>query len=346
MDTTEKSTVFCFKNNSFDIIRYWAAISVMIGHFMWMIQKYAATDSVFAIAVTKIFTFFPGVVVLFSMSGYLIAASYERSKNRKEFFSKRILRMYPELWVCTIVNLIIVCILAHDLLDKSIFIWLLTQIVGIANTPSCLNNFATGSINGALWTIFTEVQLYIVLGFIYNWVKKLNTKKWIILLCFLSICNVSAGFLSSTVGGAVAKIVERFFLTYALWFFIGVFCYVKCQKVIPILKRNILWILLLYVNMQLITVKIPGYYANIAVGCLLPFLVIGGGYCLPTARLSCDLSYELFLYHWIVLNIMVYFNLMQKLPWQIGLVFFVVLSTILAWLSWRFVGKGRKIKKD
>lgn len=64
------------------------------------------------------------------------------------------------------------------------------------------------------------------------------------------------------------------------------------------------------------------------------------------ARLSCDLSYELFLYHWIVLNIMVYFNLMQKLPWQIGLVFFVVLSTILAWLSWRFVGKGRKIKKD
>lgn len=44
--------------------------------------------------------FFSGVVVLFAMSGFLIAASLERSKDRKEFFIKRVLRMYPELWVC------------------------------------------------------------------------------------------------------------------------------------------------------------------------------------------------------------------------------------------------------
>ena len=73
--------------------------------------------------------------------------------------------MYPELWICTIVNLIVVCLLVPYLLDKSIIVWLFTQIFGIANTPACLNDFATGSINGALWTIFTEVQLYFVLGF-------------------------------------------------------------------------------------------------------------------------------------------------------------------------------------
>ena len=43
--------------------------------------------------------FFPGVVILFSMSGFLVSASIERSKNKKEFFAKRVLRMYPELWV-------------------------------------------------------------------------------------------------------------------------------------------------------------------------------------------------------------------------------------------------------
>ena len=62
-------------------------------------------------------------------------------------------------------------------MDKSIFIWLLTQIFGIAYTPSCLKDFATGSVNGALWTIFTELQLYIILGIVYNWIKKFDKKK-------------------------------------------------------------------------------------------------------------------------------------------------------------------------
>ena len=47
---------------------------------------------------------FPGVVILFAMSGFLVSASWERAKTRKEFFLKRVLRIYPELWFCTIVN--------------------------------------------------------------------------------------------------------------------------------------------------------------------------------------------------------------------------------------------------
>ena len=344
MNTKERSRTFRFEANAFDLIRYWAAISVMIGHFMWMVSRYAPTQSVLAAIVTRMSKFFPGVVVLFSMSGYLVAASYERSKNRKEFFVKRILRMYPELWICTIVNLIVVCVLAHHLLDKSIIVWLFTQIIGIANTPACLNKFATGSINGALWTIFTEVQLYIVLGFIYERIKKLSTGKWIVLLVALAFCNVSADFLSNMVGGAAAKVIERFFLTYALWFFIGVFCYVKREQVVPALKKYAIVMLLLYIAFYFMPVNIPGYYANIAISAILPFLVIGGGYSLPEIRLSCDVSYELFLYHWIVLNIMVHFNLIEKLSWIVGLIVFVTASFLLAWLSWRFAGKGKNKK--
>ena len=50
----------------------------------------------------RVVSFFAGVVVLYSMSGFLVPASFERSKNRKEFFTKRVLRMYPELWVGTL----------------------------------------------------------------------------------------------------------------------------------------------------------------------------------------------------------------------------------------------------
>ena len=266
-----------FQDNAFDLIRYWAAISVMVGHFMWKLQTYAPIDSGIVKTITRVSTFFPGVVVLFAMSGFLIAASYERSKNRKEFFIKRVLRMYPELWVCTVVNLIVVCVLAYELLDKSIIVWLVTQIFGIANTPSCLNSFATGSINGALWTIFTEMQLYIVLGFAYNWLKRLTTKEWIVLLAFLSACNIGADFVATIVGGGIAKIIERLFLTYAIWFFIGVFCYVKREQLIPSLKKFTPVYLIVYVFCKYLPIDIPGYYANISVGILLPLIVIGGG---------------------------------------------------------------------
>ena len=266
-----------FSNNCFDLIRQWAAFSVMFLHYTGYALQLSDSGLGFMHILRNIVSFFPGVVVLFSMSGFLIAASYERSKTRKEFFIKRVLRMYPELWVCTIVNLIVVCILVHQLLDKSIIAWLVTQIFGIANTPSCLKSFATGSINGALWTIFTEMQLYIVLGLTYNWLRKLSTKKWLVLLAFLSAWNVGADFVATTVGGGVAKIIERFFLTYALWFFIGVFCYVKREHLIPALKKTVPVLLVAYVFCYWLSIDIPGYYVNIVVGILLPLIVIGGG---------------------------------------------------------------------
>lgn len=268
--------LFDFNKNGFDIIRYWAALSVMFLHYTWYALELTDDYVPFMRGLRIIVSFFPGVVVLFSLSGYLVSASFERSKTRKEFLQKRVLRMYPELWVCTIVNLIVVIILASELLDKSIITWLITQIFGIANTPSCLSNFATGSINGALWTIFTELQLYIVLCFTYKILKELNTTKWIVFLALLVICNLVFDLVADSVGGGVAKIIERFFLTYAIWFFIGVFCYVKRKTLITTLQRMILPLLAAYFLFRLLPIDFPGYYADIATSILLPFIVIGG----------------------------------------------------------------------
>lgn len=341
MTIKEQSKNFLIGDNAFDLIRYWAAFSVMLLHYTGYALKLSSFGFNFMNVLRSIVSFFPGVIVLFAISGFLISASYERSSSRKEFFIKRVIRMYPELWVCTIVNLIVVLILANGLLDKSILIWLATQIFGIANTPSCLNHFATGSINGALWTIFTEVQLYIVLGASYRWLKKLSTKKWIVLLIFLLFSNLAADFISENLGGTSAKMIERFFLTYAIWFFIGVFCYLKREQLIPILKKVFPFFLICYAVAAIVRDKIPGYYDNIVISILLPLIVCGAGYWLPKIRIKCDISYEIFLYHWIVLNIIVHFDLLNLWFWPITLIFYIAVTIILAWLSWKYVGKGR-----
>lgn len=95
------------------------------------------------------------------------------------------------------VNLIVLFLLGQNLMDKSILLWIFTQIVGIANTPSALKDFATGSINGALWTIFTQILLYVVLAFTYRRLKKMTSVQWGILGFALLLCNLGAYYLQN-----------------------------------------------------------------------------------------------------------------------------------------------------
>lgn len=328
-----------FKENSFDVIRYFAAFSVMLLHYTYYAIALSEQRIVFLSVIRIVTEVFPGVVILFSLSGFLISASLERCKTKKEFFIKRIFRLYPELWLCTLVNLIVIIILAKEKLEASILVWLCTQVVGIANTPSCLKEFATGSVNGALWTIFTEVQLYIVLGITYPWLKKLKKNGWTILLLVSVGLNLICKYITEHMGSTVDKIVERLFLPYLLWFLIGVFCYRNREWIVPVLKKYV-WILVLIFGInQGFHICSYGYYEDIVTGITLPFIVIGLAYTLPAKRIKYDLSYGMFLYHWIVLNVMVHLNVFDYMAWQVCAIIFITLTILTAWLSWYLVRK-------
>lgn len=323
------------EKNGFDILRYVAAVSVMLLHY----SGYAMILSDQAMGLMNVFRraalLFPGVVILFTISGFLVSASYERAKTRRDFFRRRFLRIYPELWICTVVNLTVVCVLVPDRLDRSMIVWLATQIIGIANTPACLKTFATGSINGVLWTVFTEVQLYFLLGAAYCFLQKRKSGSWTVLLAALAALNLTCGKLAQGADGIAAKLIERSFLPYALWFFIGVFCYQKRQRMLPLLKKAFVPLLLVYFISGRLIGELPGYYTNIVTSVCLPFIVISGGYFLPKIRLKADLSYGMFLYHWIILNIIVWFDLMNRLVWYQTLILFAAATLVAAEASRR-----------
>lgn len=323
-----------YRKNGFDLLRYAAAFSVMMLHYSGytMILSKNLPDKIMDVMsrIRHISLLFPGVVMLFAMSGFLVSASFERAETRREFFLKRAFRIYPELWICTIVNLAVVCALVPKLLDRSIFLWLLTQLFGIANTPACLKSLPTGSVNGALWTIFTEVQLYIILGAIYPFLRKMKDRHWAAFLLALAALNLACGAVARDAGGIAAKLIERLFLPYALWFFIGVFCFQRRQKMLPVLKRAFVPLLFAYLIIESLDIRLPGYYADIVTSVMIPFMVIGCGYCLPDIRLKPDFSYGMFLYHWIVLNVITHFDLMNVLPWYAGLFLFITGTMIAA----------------
>lgn len=326
-----------YKKNGLDLLRYAAAVSVMMLHYsgyaMILSENLSETAAAVMDGARRITLLFPGVVILFAMSGFLVSASFERAKTRKEFFLRRALRIYPELWICTIINLAVVCVLVPELLDRSIIFWLVTQVFGIANTPACLKALPTGSINGALWTVFTEVQLYLVLGMVYPFLQKMKKRHWAAFLSTLAVLNLVCAEAARN-DGIAAKLIERVFVPYALWFFIGVFCFQKRREVLPVLKKAFLPLLLVYLIVESVNVRIPGYYTDIVTSVMIPFMVIGCGYCLPKIRLKPDLSYGMFLYHWIILNVIVHFDLMNRLPWYAALLVFITGTMIAAVISW------------
>ena len=136
----------------------------------------------------------------------------------------------------------------------------------------------------------------------------------------------SVYYLADRYTGLFAKSIERSFLPYAIWFFIGVFCNLFFERIIPVLKK--IWPLLAAASIISTMGIIPdyGYYEGILVSVSCPFLAIAAGYILPPVRFKEDISLELFLYHWIVLNFFVQFGIMEKVSPILSFLMFMVIG--------------------
>ena len=173
------------RENNFDLIRLFAAIQVVIGHTI----SHLELD--FPI-LGKFLGPFPGVLIFFVISGFLITASFDRNKNNlKKYFKNRCLRIFPALWVSTFILILIMMFFGHvhseNIFDLSFVSWIFGQIsVFQFYTPDLLRDFGCGSPNGSLWTISVEFSFYLLLPIIFYFGRK-HLRSVISILLVLSI---------------------------------------------------------------------------------------------------------------------------------------------------------------
>ena len=89
------------RQNNFDIIRLLAAFQVMLGHGMHHL-KISDNNVLF-----QLFSYFPGVLIFFTVSGYLIFASFDQNPDLKRYTVNRALRIFPALWICLAVTVLL-----------------------------------------------------------------------------------------------------------------------------------------------------------------------------------------------------------------------------------------------
>jgi len=162
------------RQNCFDLLRLLLAYGVLITHG-YLIGGYSATEP--SAWLTKSQTNLGEISVMgfFAISGYLIPASFERSKNILIFISHRFFRLVPGFWFCLIVTSFFFAPLIFLATHRSLSDFPITGHEGaigfIANNAlvqvgqwniAGVLNFAAynESLNGSLWSLFPELQCY------------------------------------------------------------------------------------------------------------------------------------------------------------------------------------------
>lgn len=336
--------------NNFDLLRLLAASQVMYLHAVHHLRP--ESNGVLTV-LTWLSQFFPGVPVFFFMSGFLISWSLRRNKDLISYARNRVLRIYPALWVCFLVSILVVAATGYwaavPVSGRSFMAWVVAQVtVAQFFNPDFLRGFGVGVLNGSLWTITVELQFYVLLPLIFWGIGRISQRRQLVVLLALILVGLFAEYVlvSSTQTNPESMLVKLFGVTvipYLHMFLIGALVQVHFERVRPYVEGKALVWVVLYVVGALVMARMTGgpagaVHMNLVVLVLLYGTVISAAYSWRTLSTRIlgknDVSYGTYIYH------MVFVNLLVAMGWTgrvSGVVVAVVATFAVAWVSWVWV---------
>ena len=333
---------FDYKKNSLNTVRLIAALQVLYLHAIVHLEVSMP------MAISTIINFFQGVPIFFTMSGFLIWDSIGRSSGFGEYCKKRFWRIYPELWVAVVVELIVIVIFVPIRGAD----WTLFGLFAIGQstifqfwTPDFLRVYGVGCPNGALWTICILIQFYFFAWFIY---KLLHGRKhmvwWIVILITLLIACFNPNIVH-LLGDSLGKLYGITLLPY-LWMFVLAMYFAENKHVFcGFFKNNWYIFILITIVVYLLHLDIMASYGVIKTICQLCGL-LGVAYALPRLNIKTDISYGLYIYHMTIVNALIELGMIGRIDGIWLLVITIIVSCMLAYASTNTVGRWSMTKKS
>ncbi|MDQ6472080.1 acyltransferase [Flavobacterium sp. LHD-80] len=289
-----------------------------------------------------------GVNGFFIISGYLIFQSLDRSKTLTIYFWKRVLRLFPALFVVLLLTLILAPFVyegsMYYLQNKSVY-WYMIRNLSLYNLKYDIkgvfeNNPYPSAINGSLWTICYEFTFYILLAFLF-FMKNKKAKQGLILGAFLIMFVIEVFSLKLFEPFNFYGLSSFYLLEFGTFFMGG-----ALLAVVKIEKINRKPLLMGFSVLALITSFYFGFYNNVKY-IFLTFTVIllGIQSFRPFNEMHKigDFSYGVYIYSFPIQQTLMYFFKFDTLH----LMFWSVLASLLfGYLSWNLVEKKFLKLKD
>lgn len=280
-----------------------------------------------------------GVLVFFSISGYLITQSYAARHHLESFLLARVLRIYPGLIATTFYSAALATFatpvpLAKFVADPMTKTFLLHNSLGFPTEYYLPGAFAgipfPGAVNGALWTLPIEMEMYILVALLglagYFAHRTMFNAFFAVFIVYALIFRPSEWLL------IFSGVPEA--LRMAVIFLFGMFFYMNRDRVplsIPGAVAILALIAIFHKVSDMRTYYLPAIAYVVLVLAFHPKL-----YFAAFNRLG-DYSYGLYIYAYPVQQLIAYHrNGIQPIP-----LFLLTFSCTLAMamLSWRFIEK-------
>jgi peptidoglycan/LPS O-acetylase OafA/YrhL len=186
------------RENNFDFIRFVAASAVIFSHSFPLTYDEIDMEPMIRLSHGRYTTGEMAVSIFFIISGFLVTQSFQRSKDLKNYFLARALRIFPALIAVVMVLVFVAGPMLSELSFKDYFTapgtyhYLLRMTIFTDEDNTRLpgvfaHNPYAGTVNGSLWTLSYEVVCYLAVPAIALLFHK---RKWLPALLLLAACIV------------------------------------------------------------------------------------------------------------------------------------------------------------
>lgn len=340
------------RDNNFNLIRLLAAIQVVLWHCNNHLLQLSGQTFV------DIIKYFPGVPIFFTISGFLIFSSFENAKSLTDYFKNRFLRIFPALWVAFFISAFTIYLSGFtvDTFNENIK-WILAQTTVFQNyVPNDLVEYGTHHPNHVLWTIPIELAFYVFVPFFFLFTKfcKINRTLFIIILFVISYTfNYSLLVLKDS-NSLLFHSLNKTILPYLFYFLLGALAYLHWDRLKNLYINKAHYWLTLYIAYTLVFgVALDSYEQmywlngyGLLGAILLSQTILSFAYSVPSLSKKIignrDISYGLYLYHMIFINVAHHIGLINSQ----GFYLVLILTFLFALFSWELIEKpALRLKK-
>ncbi|GAA4166867.1 acyltransferase [Gryllotalpicola daejeonensis] len=326
--------------NNFDLLRLIAALLVLFSHSFAAVGQNEPTAW---LDPTRGTWGHVGVLIFFSISGYLITSSWARSPHAVPYLVKRIFRILPALLAMTIVTAFVIGPLATDVGLRQYFtspkVWAyplvktLMFVPGDFDPPGVFAGQPWPGINPSLWTLPVEFACYVTLMVL----MLTRLRSWWVCLAGVvvaGVLNIQPLFASTPLNRLTGNPLFHQSVELVAVFFMGALLYTLRERIR----------LVVAVAAALVVVAIVCSILGVAgaiTPLIFPYFVLTAAITVPPIPLGgfrgWDLSYAVYLYGFPLQQLIVFVTHTRN-PWlEFGLA--TVGSCVVAALSWRLLEK-------
>ena len=330
------------RRNNFDALRLVAAASVVFSHSFLIAEGTQDHEPLIWLTGNQSILGLVGVFVFFAISGFLVTQSFEETGDPWRFLMKRALRIFPGLFVATLLSAFVLApvvttlplglylsraepygyVLGNTLLDQTVH-----ELPGVR----FVDNQVGLEINGSLWTLRYEFVMYLMV--LALGVLRLLTVRVALLLLAFGVADLRFNLLDET---------EKwgwFFQLLSNWAWL-VGCFAAGMVLYKLRHTRIF-------DGRIALLALAGLVLSVPLRQFLPLFPLFGCYLalwlavtprlpvIPAARFG-DLSYGIYIYGWPAEQGVVWLLGGRAMWWQVFLLALPA-ATALALMSWHLV---------